>query len=118
MKIVIISERTGVEHEYYHPSHFEVCPHCEGAGKHVNPAIDGHGLSQEDFDEDPSFKENYFSGVYDIECECCKGLRVVTVPNNEGLRSMQKARLGVYLEQQQRLAADRNEARHELEMGY
>jgi hypothetical protein len=60
---------------------FEVCPRCEGRGKHVNPAIDGHGLSAEDFDQDPDFREDYFSGVYDVPCYECKGDRVVKVPN-------------------------------------
>ena len=60
---------------------FEVCPRCNGEGKHVNPAIDSHGLSREDFDADPDFEEDYFSGVYDVECYECKGLRVVKVPD-------------------------------------
>jgi hypothetical protein len=63
----------------------EVCERCRGEGSHVNPNIDGHGLSQEDFDEDPDFKENYMSGVYDVQCEECKGLRVVDVPDIESL---------------------------------
>jgi hypothetical protein len=31
------------------PAHFEVCPRCEGEGSHVNPAVDGNGLTAEDF---------------------------------------------------------------------
>ena len=33
----------------------EVCPVCEGHGIHVNPAIDSHGISSEEFWDDPDF---------------------------------------------------------------
>ena len=58
----------------------DVCPLCNGRGKYVNPSIDAHGLSREDFDEDPDFAEGYFSGVYDVRCELCQGENVVPVP--------------------------------------
>jgi hypothetical protein len=54
-----------------------VCPVCDGEGKTVNPNIDAHGLTKEDFDEDPDFAEDYMSGVYDITCAACSGKRVV-----------------------------------------
>lgn len=57
---------------------FIVCPRCRGEGTIVNPEIDGNGLTSSDFDEDPDFRENYFSGVYDISCPCCNGQRVTT----------------------------------------
>lgn len=63
------------------PGKMEVCPRCEGKGSHVNPAVDGNGLTREDFDEDPDFAEDYFGGVFDICCEECKGMRVVCVPD-------------------------------------
>lgn len=56
---------------------FAVCPTCEGRGSHVNPSIDSQGLSAEDFDEDPDFREDYFSGAYDVPCAECRGNRVV-----------------------------------------
>lgn len=58
------------------PAKFEMCQTCEGRGVHVNPAIDGNGLTQEDFDNDPDFAEDYFSGSYDQTCNECNGLRV------------------------------------------
>ena len=61
------------------PAKFEVCPHCQGAGTHVNPAIDGNGLTAEDFAEDPDFHEGYMAGVYDVACERCGGDRVIAV---------------------------------------
>lgn len=51
------------------PAKFEICQRCRGEGKHVNPSIDGNGISREDFDADPDFEEGYFSGRYDIRCE-------------------------------------------------
>jgi RecJ-like exonuclease len=63
------------------PGKYEVCPHCDGKGTQVNPSVDGQGLSQEDFDQDPDFKEDYFNGVYDIPCLECHGQKVVPVPD-------------------------------------
>lgn len=57
---------------------YEVCPLCEGRGKHVNPSIDCGGLTSEDF-ADPDFREGYMSGVYDVTCNRCHGKRVVPV---------------------------------------
>ncbi len=57
---------------------YQVCPACEGEGKYVNPSVDGNGLTSDDFDEDPDLAENYFSGMYDVICKMCSGLRVVT----------------------------------------
>lgn len=68
----------------------EVCSNCEGSGKIVNPSIDGHGLTREDFDDDPDFAEAYFAGRYDIDCPDCNGDRVVIVPNEERLNKRQR----------------------------
>ena len=54
-----------------------VCPVCDGEGKTVNPNIDANGLTADDFNEDPDFREDYMSGMYDITCAACHGKRVV-----------------------------------------
>lgn len=54
-----------------------VCPICEGEGKYVNPAIDSHGLTAEDFHEDPDFFDEYMAGTYDVTCNFCKGRTTV-----------------------------------------
>ncbi len=54
-----------------------VCSSCDGHGKYVNPAIDGNGISAEEFYEDPEFAGAYMSGVYDVTCEECQGTNVV-----------------------------------------
>jgi hypothetical protein len=61
------------------PIKYEVCDTCSGRGRHVDPAIDSCGLTQSDFDEDPGFKENYFGGMYDVDCYGCGGKRVMPV---------------------------------------
>ena len=53
------------------------CYLCSGKGRVVNPAVDGSGISREDFDEDPQFRSDYFEGVYDITCPDCHGKNVV-----------------------------------------
>lgn len=50
-----------------------ICPVCEGEGTTVNPNIDCNGLTHEDFAEDPDFREDYLSGVYNISCQACGG---------------------------------------------
>jgi hypothetical protein len=61
------------------PARYDVCDTCDGKGKHVNPDVDDRGLTAEDFDQDPDMYENYFSGMYDVQCSHCNGLRVVAV---------------------------------------
>jgi len=68
-----------VEVSYEVPLKFDVCPACHGAGKMIDPAIDAGGISQEAFDEDPDFFEDYQNGFYDVCCSTCKGNRVVPV---------------------------------------
>jgi hypothetical protein len=65
------------------PVRFKVCGVCDGRGEYVNPAIDAHGLTRDDFDADPDFYEDYRSGVYNIRCEGCEGRATVPVPTNE-----------------------------------
>lgn len=72
--VLVIENDDGEEVEI--PAVYEVCGTCDGKGSHVNPAIDAHGISPEEFDEDPGFREDYFSGVYDQPCNECHGRRV------------------------------------------
>lgn len=61
------------------PTKWDVCPVCDGEGKHVNPAIDCNGLTAEDFAEDPDFYDEYMSGTYDVTCNRCNGRTTVRV---------------------------------------
>lgn len=75
------------------PIEFGVCPTCDGRGSYVNPSIDSHGISAEEFDEDPDFRESYMSGHYDVTCEHCQGARVVPVSKDEKFNEKLAARL-------------------------
>lgn len=55
-----------------------VCGVCQGAGKHVNPSIDAdHGITAQEFADDPGFADDYMAGVYSVTCVECGGRRVV-----------------------------------------
>jgi RecJ-like exonuclease len=99
------------------PGKFKVCPRCDGKGTHVNPSIDGNGISQEEFDRDPDFEEAYFGGMYDVPCYRCKGLRVVAVVDENRLTPKQKARIARYRVQQEATARYNRECEMERRMG-
>lgn len=88
------------------PCHYAVCDRCNGTGVHDHPAF-SNGLSQEDFDEDPDFREQYMRGHYDVACEECGGLRVVPVPDKERLTPEQAAALEDHYAYQRECAAER-----------
>lgn len=61
------------------PIRYEVCGTCDGKGTHVNPSIDAHGITAEEWsnDWDDEEREGYFAGNYDVQCYECHGARVV-----------------------------------------
>lgn len=99
------------------PAKYEVCRTCDGRGRHVNPSIDSHGLSSEDFADDPDFRDDYFSGTYDVDCYDCKGRTTVLVPDTDRMTDEQKD----LMEQRDQQEADEAmwaaEAAHERRMG-
>lgn len=82
IELTVFAEE-GHEVELVLPAKWALCPRCRGAGSHVNPAIDGNGISPEEFREDPDFEEAYFSGVYDVACHRCAGEKVIAVLDRE-----------------------------------
>lgn len=96
------------------PTSWQVCPVCDGEGKHVNPSIDCGGISSERFAEDPEFAEDYFSGTYDVPCNHCDGRSTVRGVNWEALSPVVKA---AYEQQLQDEANDRAEHLAELRAG-
>lgn len=101
----------GVKHEL--PWRYEVCPVCHGNGTHVNPSIDAGGLGWDDMD-DPDFRDDYMSGVYDVLCYGCKGERVVpTVDTDRCDPEILKG----YQEEQEALAEDEAIRAAERRMG-
>lgn len=93
---------------------YEVCPTCEGRGKHVNPSIDCNGLTAEDFAEDPDFREEYMSGRYDVACYECKGKRVVLDLDRDNVDSAVLARINMMLKERE---DDERERAAERRMG-
>lgn len=94
---------------------YEVCSNCRGKGTTVNPDIDGHGLTMAEMDYlGDDFREDYFSGVYDVACRECKGLRVVLVVDEE---NNPPEYLAEYFDQQQRDADYEAICRMERAMG-
>ena len=74
----------GEEVIYHIPAKYEVCNMCDGHGSHSNPAIDGNGITSEEWngpDWSEEERETYMSGGYDIQCEECGGKRVELVPD-------------------------------------
>lgn len=86
---------------------YEVCPTCEGKGKHVNPSIDGDGLTARDFEDDPDFREDYFSGRYDVTCYGCKGQRVVLELDRDNVDAAVLARIDSMLQERDEDEAER-----------
>lgn len=112
MIISVNDEDEGVSYELH--AHFDVCDTCGGRGSVVNPSIDEQGLTQEDFDEDPDFREEYCRGRYDILCPECKGRRVILVPDETN----DPAALKAYQDMIQGAADYAREREYERKMGY
>jgi hypothetical protein len=78
LTIEVSDPDTGDDVEHTIPAKFEICRRCEGVGHHTNPAIDGHGITADEWngpDWDDESKETYLSGGYDVPCEdgCAEG---------------------------------------------
>lgn len=98
---------------------YVVCYRCDGEGKHVNPAIDGNGITPEEFEHDPDFKEAYFAGHYDVTCEECGGKRVVLEAIDDPLYPGWDEKLyNLYVDTKEAEAQYERERRAEMRMGY
>lgn len=91
---------------------WEVCDVCSGRGKHVNPDIDSHGITQSEMAEwGHEEREMYFSGGYDVECYGCGGKRVQPSPDLEhcspAIQACMKKRIKDLAEIRAEEAADR-----------
>jgi hypothetical protein len=99
---VTFEDDDGEEQTIELPGKHAVCGNCDGHGTHLRPGMREHAYTQEEFDEsfhDDEDRAAYFErgGMYDVQCETCKGLRVVVVvdrgaivtpEHHEGLRRM------------------------------
>jgi hypothetical protein len=76
----VLGEEIDVEETVELPAKYDVCDRCQGKGSHVNPSIDGHGISMDEWwgpDWDDESREDYMNGAYDVGCYECNGKRVV-----------------------------------------
>jgi len=106
----------GDEVEITLPSRKEVCPRCHGNGTHVNPSIDGNGISTSDECwQDDDFREMYFGGGYDVTCEECGGNRVVDVVDESRCSGDELMAYEAWLDRQYQYEAER---RSEMRWGY
>lgn len=105
------------EHEVAFPARFAVCGLCDGRGAHVNPSIDAHGITAEEFYDDPDFAEEYHRGTYDVPCYRCHGKRVEPVIDESNLDPEQKANLKRLHECQRDMAEYYAECAAERRMG-
>lgn len=81
MKIRVFTPDGG---EMWIPGKYIVCDTCRGSGSHVNPAIDGNGITQAEMEDlGEEFFDDYISGTYDVTCTDCNGMRVVMIPDTD-----------------------------------
>ena len=102
------------------PVQVQVCSTCRGKGSTVNPSIDCGGISPYEFEEDPEFADGYFSGMYDIQCPECKGLRVTghVDLNTMGVNHQHHQVAKSLIEYAQELDNNHSEAMHQRMYNY
>lgn len=101
------------------PAKYEVCSRCEGTGTHTNPSIDGNGLTSSDMEDwDAEDVENYKTGVYDVVCEECGGLRVVLEVDRDAAEKECPDLLKRYEAHEEYDAQYRTEERYQRRMGF
>lgn len=97
------------EEEVEVPTRWEICSRCRGNGTHVNPNIDGNGITGEEWENewDDDSREMYLTGGYDVRCEegCSDGK--VQVIDYEHLTPEQKKWVDMYDIQQENDARER-----------
>lgn len=98
----------GEEIEHSFPAKNEVCSRCEGHGSHLNPSIGSHAYTLEEFNEsfDDEGREEYFKrgGIYDVQCEECKGKNVVLVADENNFSAEDKVLYTQYQEYEEQRA--------------
>jgi hypothetical protein len=98
------------------PVRFEVCETCDGKGTYVNPSVDSHGISAEEWNDwDDDEREMYHRGDYDVVCATCGGKRVEPVPDYDHMEPSLANRLRETIKARHDSAI---EFVHEREMGY
>lgn len=98
-KVLMVENKDGELVEI--PSRIELCHACEGAGTVDHPAFSNGITSSEWAEMDVESRDNYLSGAYDVQCDCCKGTGRVLVADALRL-SFAHRRVLVHARQEQR----------------
>ena len=107
--VVIPGDPDMDEKDIFLPSKAGVCWRCRGTGSHVNPSIDGHGITPDEMNDlGPEFFDDYMGGMYDVTCGLCKGKRLTAEVIECELSAEQNK---AYEEDWQRDEAERSEQR-------
>lgn len=93
---VIGTDEDGEPLEKPFPSKVIVCPECQGSGYHLKDSLRGYTWSDIEAPPDYDFLDEMQSGVYDVECSRCRGLRVSCELITTGLTKNEKAILQEY----------------------
>lgn len=74
------------------PAKYEVCGTCSGKGSYVNPSIDSHGITEDEWanEWDDDARNDYLTGAFDVMCNACAGKRVIPVVDEKILSNEQK----------------------------
>lgn len=104
------------------PTRWAICDTCQGHGKHVNPAIDCGGLSQDDefWEDDYDYEggeSRYMRGDYDVKCSAgCDNGKVRAVDESV-LSPLQKVAMKLIRESDDEDRAYAREVAAERRMG-
>ncbi len=117
LKCTVEDDDGGMYNEFMTlPSKFVVCWRCRGTGVHDHEAF-SNGISPEEFADDPDFKEDYFSGVYDVTCTECAGRRVLAEVERAYLTDEQKKFMKCWDDAEQAEADYQSMCKAERDMG-
>tara|TARA_R110002126_G_scaffold14054_17_gene59837 strand:- start:2361 stop:2732 length:372 start_codon:yes stop_codon:yes gene_type:complete len=113
--IIVFTHRDDEDEErtYDLPATVEVCGRCGGRGVHDHAAF-SNGVSQENLD-DQDFREDYYSGAYDVRCSVCHGRNVQLVVDAQ---ACDQEVLKIYYQWCDDEAAHDRETADERRMGY
>lgn len=104
-----VSAKTGAEYEIKVPGKRVKCEECDGTGAVLRDGLRGHAFSSEELFEDPDFAEGYFRGDYDVQCDVCRGEKIVVEPDEDRMTKRQKL---LWAATCQAMAEAEAEARH------
>lgn len=107
------------ERELELPAKWEICSRCDGNGTHVNPNVDGHGITSEEWANEwaEEEKEAYLEGRYDVRCNDCSGSGKRLILDEDAAKQKDPAILQLYFQQLREEAEYQQMCEMERKMG-